>query len=369
MALQIELLRDWLPCLKGMVYLNYGRTGPLLLPGAEKMARMVEEAKEPFQFHRDGWFKEMEQTRKSLADLVGAPPSEIAFANSTSSGLSLIAGAVRWRKGDRVVYPADEYPSNRFVWDNVEGVAAEAIEPEEGVSFGEQLEAMNLDAVRLVAVSAVSFWDGRRHDLERIGKLCKMKGILFSVDAIQAVGAVPVDVKAWGCDFLACGGQKWLFGPVGTGFVYVREGVIPKLRTPQMGWGSIKALPDLLAQKFELADGAKRFEASYFDVPAFAGLGACVEAMGRIGWEKIYRRVRELAGKAEHELEKLGFSPAARGAQSGIVAFDHPQAEEVFKALERERIYVTQRGNRIRLSLHAPVADEDLARFFSVLSK
>ncbi len=369
MALQIELLRDWLPCLKGMVYLNYGRTGPLLLPGAEKMGRLVEEAKEPFQFHRESWFEEMEQARRTLAALIGASSYEIAFANSTSSGLSLIAGAIRWQRGDRVVYPSDEYPSNRFVWDNVEGVATEAVEPEAGVSFAEQLEAMNLDGVRLIAVSAVSFWDGRRHDLERIGKLCKKKGILFSVDAIQAVGAVPVDVKAWDCDFLACGGQKWLFGPVGTGFIYVREGLISELRTPQMGWGSIKTLPDLLAREFELADGAKRFEASYFDVPAFAGLGASVEAMGRIGWEKIYRRVRELAGRAEKGLEKRGFSPAARGAQSGIVAFDTPQAERIFKALERERIYVTQRGHRIRLSLHACVTDEELGRFFSVLSK
>ena len=91
--------------------------------------------------------------------------------------------------------------------------------------------------------------------------------------------------------------------------------------------------------------------------------------MGRIGWEKIYRRVRELAEQAEKGLEKRGFPPAARGAQSGIVAFDTPQAERIFKALERERIYVTQRGNRIRLSLHASVADEELSRFFSVLSK
>jgi cysteine desulfurase/selenocysteine lyase len=362
-------LRDLLPGIQHRVYLNYARTGPLLEPGARKMRALVEEALEPFEFHREAWMGHQEHTRKIIAELIGAGSEEIAFANSTSSGLSLIAGAVRWKKGDRILYPADEYPSNRFVWDNLKekGVITKAIEPIPGVPFSKQLEDSDLSQVRLVAVSAVSFWDGRRHDIERIAKICHENGALLSVDAIQAIGAIPVDVRRWGCDFLASGGQKWLFGPIGTGFVYFKKSLIPDLAVPQIGWGSIKPLPDLLAQEFEFAEGAKRFEPGYCDIPAFAALATSLETLKKIGWKKIHERIAQLTERAQKELSKLGCDPVVKGSHAGIVAFDHPNAAEIHKKLIEQRIYTTERLNRIRLSLHASVSDEDLSLFFDAL--
>lgn len=362
-------LRDLLPGIQNRIYLNYARTGPLLEPAARKIQSLIEEGMEPFEFHRDAWIGHVEHARKSVAELIGASTDEIAFTNSTSSGLSLIAGAVRWKSGDRILYPSDEYPSNRFVWDNLEekGVITEAIEPERGVPFSKQLEECDLSNVRLVAVSAVSFWDGRRHDIERIAKLCHDNDALLSVDAIQAAGAIPIDVKSWDCDFLASGGQKWLFGPVGTGFVYFKRRVIPELSVPQMGWGCIKPLPDLLAREYEFADGAKRFEPGYVDIPAFAGLATSIESMKKIGWKKIYDRIALLVEKAQKELTKLGCPPIAHGDHSGIIAFEHANAEAIHKKLMERRIYTTHRSNRIRISLHASVSDEELTLFFDAL--
>ncbi len=362
-------LRNLLPGIKDRIYFNYARTGPLLEPAARKIQALVEEGMEPFEFHRDAWIHHQEHTRKVIAELIGASTDEIAFTNSTSSGLSLIAGAVRWKEGDRILYPSDEYPSNRFVWDNLEekGVITEAIEPERNVPFSKQLEGFDLSNVRLVAVSAVSFWDGRRHDIERIAKICHANNVLLSVDAIQAVGAIPVDVKSWDCDFLASGGQKWLFGPIGTGFVYFKKRLIPELAVPQMGWGNVKPLPDLLAQDYEFADGAKRFEPGYVDLAAFVGLATAIETMKHIGWKKIYERIAHLVEKEQKELAKLGCPPIASGRHAGIIAFDHPNAEAIHKKLMERKIYTTQRLNRIRISLHASVSDEDLALFFDAL--
>ncbi|MES2274361.1 MAG: aminotransferase class V-fold PLP-dependent enzyme [Chlamydiota bacterium] len=360
-------LRDLLPGIQTRVYLNYARTGPLLEPAAKKIHSLIDESLEPFEFHREAWIGHQEHARKTIAELISAGSEEIAFVNSTSSGLSLIAGAVRWKAGDRILYPADEYPSNRFVWDNLEGVKTEAIEPVPGVSFSKQLENSDFSGVRLVAVSAVSFWDGRRHDIEKIAKVCHENGALLSVDAIQAVGAIPVDVKKWNCDFLASGGQKWIFGPVGTGFVYFRKSLIPQLVVPQVGWGSIKPLPDLLAKKFEFADGAKRFEPGYCNIPAFAGLAASLEALKNLGWKKIHERIAQLTDRAQKELLKFGFDPAAKGPHAGIVAFDHPDAALIHKKLQEMQIYTTRNLSRIRLSLHASVSDDDLAFFFDTL--
>ena len=356
-------LRDQIPSLQKVHYFNYAKLAPMPIDAIQTIQKLIIEAGDPFELHKTPWKEHLERARKQIAELIGANVEEIALSESTSSALSLIAGSIRWKKGDRILYPADEYPSNRFVWDNLKdrGVETLAVPPKRGVLFSEQLERMDLSNVRLVAVSAVSFWDGRRHDLETLGKLCKANGILFSVDAIQAVGAIPVDVQTWNCDFLACGSQKWLFGPIGTGFAYFNRKIIPELSVPRLGWGSIKPLNDYLSPQFEFAEGAKRFETGFGNIPTFAGLASSIELMKSIGWEKIYSRIEKLAETAQKELRSLGCPPIIEGKQSGIIAFDHPKAESIQHQLEAEKIYTTYRSGRLRISLHASVSDEDLA--------
>lgn len=362
-------LRKTLPGIQKITYFNYARTGPLMQPAAEQIKLLFEEALEPFEFHKDAWISYREAARKTIAELIGASVNEIAFTTSTSSGLSLIAASIPWQKADRILYLSDEYPSNRFVWDNLEekGVITEAIEPIKGVLFSQQLQEMDLSQVRLVAVSAVSFWGGRKHDIEQLANICHQNGILLSVDAIQAVGAIPVDVKKWNCDFLASGGQKWLFGPIGTGFVYFNKAIIPDLFVPQIGWGSIKPLSDLLSPDFEFADGAKRFEAGHSDIPALVGLATSIETMKKIGWKKIHSRIAALVDKAQKELLQLGCPPLVTGPQSGIIAFEPPNAEIIYQKLTEQKIYTTLRALRIRISLHASVSDEELDLFFDIL--
>lgn len=363
-------LRDQLPSLSNIVYLNYGRAAPVLGSAIKKIQQLFEEAKDPFQFHRDEWFEHLGRAREVVAELIGASSDEIAFVSSTSSGLSLVASSIRWEKGDRVLFPADEYPSNRLVWENLleKGIHTEAVKPVRGVPFSKQLEEMDLRRVRLIAVSAVSFWDGRRHDIERISQICQNHGILLSVDAVQAVGAIPVDVKTWGCDFLVSGGQKWLFSPIGTGFVYIKRAILPTLFVSQVGWANIQSLPDMFANEFLFVDGAKRFEPSYLDIPAFVGLSTAIETMKQIGWQKIYLRISSLVERMQKELTRLGLPPISPEPSSGIVAFDHPKAEEIYNRLIEHRVYTTQRKERLRVCLHAPVDDRDIDTFLELIT-
>jgi selenocysteine lyase/cysteine desulfurase len=362
-------LLKFLPSLQKIHYFNYGKMSPLLEPAAKVIQELIEEAKTPFEFHAEKWKGLLESARSIVATLICADKDEIAFTESTSAGLSLIAASIPWQKGDSVIYPADEYPSNRFVWDLLKekGVKTYPIAPEKGVSFFEQLQTLDLSRARLIAVSAVSFWDGRRHEVEKIGKFCQSKNILFSVDAIQATGAIPIDVKEWRCDFLACGGQKWLFGPIGTGFVYFRKEIIPELLVPRWGSGAVQPLKHALATEFEFLDSAKRFEIGYGDIPALFGLATSIETMKKIGWDKIRARIIHLVRLLQKGLLEIGLAPIVQGDHAGIVVIEHPDAEKIHQSLASHKFYTTLRGSRIRFSVHASTEEEQIHQLLKLL--
>lgn len=339
----------------------------MLQPAVEMMKQLAAEAAEPLYKHRDEWFSKLEQTRRAVAELVSASVEEIAFVPSTSSGLSLIANAILWKEGDVVLYPADEFPSNRFVWDNLnrKGVIARPIR---GHSFAEQLAKEDLSRVRLVAVSAVSYLDGRLHPIEEIVSLCAPRGILVAVDGVQAIGAIPVDVHAWNCDFLVCGGQKWLLGPIGSGFVYVKKERLEELFVSQVGWASSQYLGDFQRQELVFADSARRFEPALPDIPAVAALGASIAAMNHIGWENIHGRIQQLVGLARKGLEQLGFQPITPKNSAGILAISIKDPHIASK-LTVNHVITTYREGLLRISLHASADENDIAALFEGLSE
>ena len=232
-------LRKLLPAAENFHFLNYAATSPMLKPSADQMKAVIEQGLEPLSTHFDESLALLEASRRIIADLIHASPEEIAFTTNTSSALSLIAGSIVWKKGDRVLYSSHDFPSNRFVWDNLSrfGVLAEGIA---APNFLDAVMQMDLNNVKLISISAVSYMDGRQQDIPKLAKYCRSKGILVAVDAIQAVGAIPVNVRKWECDFLACGGQKWLLGPIGSGFLYINAKILPESSCPHGRLGKLK---------------------------------------------------------------------------------------------------------------------------------
>ena len=192
--------------------------------------------------------------------------------------------------------------------------------PEIGVSFAQQLAKMNLSHVRLVAASAVSYWDGRIHNIAEIVRVCHAHEIFVCVDAIQALGAVPFDVRETGCDFLSSGGQKWLFGPMGSGFVYIRKERLEELFVSNVGWMSLKNYMNLEAEECLFSDSARRFESGTQNISSIAALGCSIDAMEKIGWPEIYRAVAHWNEVAQKGLKALGYQPLHEETRSGIVA-------------------------------------------------
>jgi len=369
-------LRDALPAARVRHFLNYAATAPMLAPGAELMADIAREGTEPLSEHFNAWLARVESARRTIADMIGARPDDVAFTTGTSAALSIAAGAVRWQPGDRVLYPANAFPSNRYVWQNLPpGVVAEPIAPQAGARMADQLATRDLTSVRLVALSAVCYRDGRRTDVRAVVDRCSARGICVAVDAAQAVGAIDVDVRAWGCDFLACSRQKWLLGPVGTGFLYVAPQRLAELRVPLVGWASARDVGDFLAERLVFCDTARRFEPGLPDVAAIAALGKSVELLSAAGWPNVFARIAEHNARLRGELRRLGLhalNDAPLSEQAGIVTVsmaDDAEAEAVEADCRRGRILIRRFGDLLRFSAHATTADADIDALLRVLRR
>lgn len=358
-------LRQLLPYLDSCVYLNYAAGAPVFNPSLDKMNSLINQIQEPLQFHFEEWSQLLAKARKTVAELICAEPLEIAFVTGTSHGLSLIANSIFWNSQDHILYPADEFPSNTLVWENLnhKGVIAEAVPVLKELSFYDQLTQMNMKNVRLVALSAISYKDGRYHEIEKIVKFCHQHNTLVVVDAIQAAGAMPIDVLSWGCDFLVSGGQKWLFGPIGTGFVYIKKELIEKLFVSQIGWASVE---DRFAKEKKFVSGAARFEPGYCHLPAIVGLSTSIEIMKKAGWETIFERIQTLTKVIKEKLADFVVTPSPH---AGIITLKTPKAAQIQKQLLQQNVIVTQRDDLLRLGLHATVLEQELELFIKIFSQ
>ena len=169
------------------------------------------------------------------AQMIGATPEEIALVRSTTVGVNLVAEGFPWQPGDNVVVPGDEFPANLYPWMNLE---SRSVEARRVPSDGLQIDLNRLDEAcdnrtRIVALSWVGYASGWRTDLAAAAEIAHRHGALLFVDAIQGLGAFPIDVRKSGVDFLASGGQKWLLGPEAAGLFYLRRELIERLHPDQ----------------------------------------------------------------------------------------------------------------------------------------
>src|SRR5262249_19695225 len=183
-----------------------------------------------------------EQIKARVARLIGARPSEIAFVKNTTEGLVTVANGIDWREGDNVILPRFEYPSNVYCWMRLArfGVSIRWVEPQEGCIPIEAI-AEAIDArTRLVSLSAVQFSNGFRHHLAATAELGPKRGVLRSLDAIQWIGALALNLSELAVDFLAFGGHKWVLAPIGTGIFYCNINALDRLPPPHVGYHSVE---------------------------------------------------------------------------------------------------------------------------------
>ena len=371
-----ERTRSFFPVTQTLAYLNHAGVAPISTRVAEALARYAMEAthKGAFDYART-YDAEIERVRGRAAQLIGAQRDEIAFVKNTSEGLGLVAAGLDWQRGDRVVVCDLEYPSNVYAWWSLRsrGVETVMLRSRDGALPLESVEdALRHPRTRLLALSSVEFGSGARNDLLALGRLCRERGVLFCVDAIQSLGCFPLDVDACHVDFLAADGHKWLLSVEGCGLFFCRRALIESLTPRVVGWRSMTDNLDFDRYHYELQPGAGRFEEGTPNTPGIFALGAAIDLLLELGVAAIGERVLELTDRLCAALAARGAeiaSPRAPGQASGIVAFrlpDEPPGRTAAR-LRAAGVFVVERRGCVRASPHFYNSPADLDRLVDAL--
>ena len=371
------LRRNEFPWADATTYLNNASIGPL--PERTRLAldEFNRRRAMPFRLPDRELFSGIAESRRLIAELVSAAPAEIALTVNTSFGLGVVARALPLRAGDVVLVSDREFPANVYPWLRLRetGIEVELI-PTTPLGWPDEarlLERLEDSRVRAIAVSLVQFSNGYRVDLAALSAVTRRTGAFLIVDAIQAVGQIPVDLGRTPVDVLACGGQKWLLSPWGSGFVYVRRDLIPSLSPPVTGWMAFEGTDDftrLTTYNDTLRADARRFELITLPYQDFAGMNASLGLIRELGVERIQAHLQRLHEPVLAWAERTGTRVTSpQGAHgSGIICLAPDQVGEAFRRLKAERIICGLREGAIRLSPHAYNTVGEMERVVSVLA-
>ncbi|MDH5675241.1 MAG: aminotransferase class V-fold PLP-dependent enzyme [Myxococcales bacterium] len=366
--------RSLFPTLTARAYLHHAGISPLSTPVLTAMSEAAADVAARGSEAFGTWGEQREQLRHTLASLVGGRAEDVGFVSNTAAGLNAVAWSMPFECGDRVLLFDGEYPSNVSPFlraaerhgIEVELLSLEPFAAPGGADFSE-LEAALKRGARLVSVSAVQFQSGLCMPLSEIAARCHAAGARLCVDAVQACGAMPIDVEALGVDYLISGSHKWMMGPDGAGFVSIRPDALAELRPAVVGAMSYQGTLDMLMAgpghlRYDHPPHteARVFETGMVGTISFAGLGAAAELLGRLTPAAILDHVLEYGDRLETGLQERGFASlrtADRARQSGILAVVPPPgllAHELVPALAARGIVCGCPNGRLRFAPHWP---------------
>lgn len=360
-----ELRHLFFPVTRHNIYLNHASSGPLASPVARSISEYVNDNRDFGGVHKARWEEYERGAHRRLATLIHARPEQIALTASTGDGLTHIAQGLSWREGDTIISAEGEFPTNMYPWLNLQeqGVKLHIVPTRSARIVPEDIFAAINEHTKLVSLSLVEFSTGYRNDIATIVAYCHEHGVLCGIDAMQALGALAIDVQALGVDFMAAAAHKWLLGPQMCGVLYVADSLLAQLATPRRSWFSVEQPFDFFNLTQPLKAGAARFEHSTSNSLPIIGLDAALGVFESIdgGMQAVEARILGLTHHAITGLERLGYpivSPQNEGERSGLVCFrPHPERPEqtiaqIVDTLADRRIYVAARAYVVRISPH-----------------
>ncbi len=363
-------LREEFPVTTDTVFFNHSAVSPMprraCLAGQAVFTDRCQRASADY-FR---WMDAVAEARSRAAWLLGTAPEQVAFTNNTSHGLSLVAAGLPFSPGDKVAVTWPDFPTLRFPFDNLASRGVSVVE------IPKRVGRVDLDAARrlipgcrLVVASTVDWTTGVVAPTAELAALCRENGALFCLDAIQSLGALPMDVTALGVDFLSAGCHKWQLGPMGLGIFYAAPGVGALLDTVLVGWRSMREA-EKLEPLFRPMDGAGRFEPGTQDIAGICAYGAALSLFQELGMERVREGIFAVADQLAAGLRERRLSiasPLDAANRSGILAFSHRDAAGLYARLMETGVAVSLRDGRIRLSPHCYNDASDVRRFFAAL--
>lgn len=365
----LDCRRDF-PVLDNWTYLN----SPYIAPSPQPVANAViefERSKAVDPISLGSMLEETRALRQRFAALVNARVEEVGLLSTTSEGENVVTAALDLQPGDAVVIDDLHYDTTVLLYDHLvaeRGIDLRVVENVGGAAPVDAFAELADERTRLVSVSWVSHQNGYRHDLGALAAVAHEHGAYLYVDAIQGIGAVPLDVRAAGVDFFAAGGYKWLLGGFGVAPFFVRESLLDSVAMDRVGWRQLEEEPS--PGEYRFYRDARKYG---YATPAFGAvyqLRAALDYVQKIGVERIAAHTIPLAARLGRELWALGFNvltPAAN--ESAIVAFEHGvEPEDAAAAFERARIKVSLReaGTQVRAGVALFNNSDDIERLLEV---
>lgn len=370
------VVRQQFPLQATPLYMNNGTLGPS--PYVVQNAIRAETE----LVDRTGKYGGWDEVRPAVAEFIGASAEEISLTHNVTEGINVVACGLPLKRGDEVILTDHEHAGNALPWlarARRDGIVIRTLPL--AMEAAETLNRLNdliTSRTRVIAVPHVTCTTGQVLPGKEIASLGHDRGLWVMLDAAHTPGMLPLDVRMLGCDFLASCGHKWLMGPKGTGFLYVRKEMLETLEPVWVGGGS-DAGWDVKRGTFSFRADAHRFDFGSQSSALFAGLGAAMAFLRQLGVEQVSRRAGYLAGLVRAELESLGaratvLTPGEAGGHAAIIGFRLARVPfDTLQALLRDthgiitRMVPENGVNCNRVSTHIYNSPDDVRRLAAAI--
>jgi len=322
----------------------------------------------------DYWVERNETARATFARFVGGEPDDVAVTTSVSAGISALASAVGFAERRKVVISDFEFPTVGQIWHAQEARGAEVVHvPADGSEIPlERFEQAIDEQTAVVSIAAVCYRNGSRLAVEEIAQIAHERGALVVLDAYQAIGTYPLDVRELGVDVLAAGVLKYLLGSAGLGFMWTRPGLSQELLPSQTGWFADANIFEMDISDYSPSPTARRFQSGTPPIPAiYAGI-AGMELLDEIGVAETRAHVNELNERLIAGVDDLGgtvVTPREASRRGALVCIRSTDAPALVAALAADGVVTSERDGNLRVSAHAYNTVEDIDTVLAALAK
>ncbi|MDQ4121539.1 MAG: aminotransferase class V-fold PLP-dependent enzyme [Acidobacteriota bacterium] len=371
-----EQIRRLFPITEQIVYLNSAAVSPPPTIAVEAINEQLRDVQMYGSRNYRQWVGRKENCRRLLASLINARTEQIAFLRNTSDALSTIANGLKWKAGENIVTFQNEFPSNVYPWRRIrdnESVELRFCPERNGRIDLDELISLIDEKTRVVAISAVQYASGFSADLKRIGEAARAVDALLVVDAIQAVGVVPIDVEADLIDAAAGASHKWLMSPEGIGYIYLSDRARSRVEPTLVGWISVEQPEDYSNFEQQFKAGALAWETGTFASSLFYAVEANLKLLIELGVGEINKYLIGLGDFLCEALDKEKYelvSSRRENEKSQIVCIRNRSgagAMQIYKHLQQQNIIVAPRGDRLRISPHIYNTREDIEKLIAGL--
>lgn len=366
---------------EGKIWLNVASEGPLPHVAVEALKDAVEWKLQPYQLTIPKFTGVPYQLKVALGTFINVDPQDIILGNSATYGLNILANGLPLRDGDEVLLMQNDFPTNILPWLALskKGIVVRQLKPQNHVLSVEEILQNITPSTKVLCLSWVHTFSGHKIDVVKIGEICRERKIIFILNCSQAIGAFQVDISRLPVDAITCAGYKWLCGPYGTGFCWIKPEVRETLNYNHAYWQSMLNESQLMST--EEITLSEHKTARHYDLFATANFfnfmpwTASVTYLTKLGIDKIEQYNQELVGQITNGIDQQQFklvSPIEPQMRSNLVVFSHQNPEKnetVLNKLKEAGIFIALWKGNLRVSPHIHNTRHDIERFIRMLNQ